>query len=72
MITEIEMLKKRVKFLETKLLQCIERIDYAESNPFLRELFYECQNMFSIYDDEYGYNVAKIGCRECLKENNEL
>ncbi len=75
MITEIEMLKKRVEFLERTLFTTLFTLRAKEglfiNNVDTIDFNYEYRAMcdfINSLEEEYKNNVVKIGCRECLED----
>jgi hypothetical protein len=66
MITEIEMLKKRVDFLEN-LLQVL--LDRLEDSCVCGDLWTDLYQIRKNNEEEYKTNVARIGCKECMENN---
>lgn len=65
MITEIEMLKKRIEFLENLIQSLLGRLeDYNYVEDLWKNLYEAKKNN----EEEYRTNVARIGCRECLED----
>ena len=63
MITEIEMLKKRVHYLESTLIRELDLETDHQKNYNL--IWNELHEEINTYKEQYRKNVSRIGCREC-------
>jgi hypothetical protein len=70
MITEIEMLKKRVAFLEKMLFGILTKLDNETEHRTIYSRFWlEFYKELEAYEEQYKTNVVRVGCRECMENN---